>query len=91
MGSSAILVGVFPGVAQLVERLLWEQEAQGSRPCTWTRPEYVQYLGHLGFLFGGLIVRMTVCSLHKGGFKSPPWSTPPMQVSYNGQYISLPS
>lgn len=27
----------FPGVAQLAERLLWEQEAAGSRPVTRTK------------------------------------------------------
>lgn len=27
---------VNPGVAQLVERLLWEQDAAGSNPVTWT-------------------------------------------------------
>lgn len=26
----------FPGVAQLVERLLWEQDAAGSNPVTRT-------------------------------------------------------
>ena len=27
----------YRGVAQLVARLLWEQEAQGSSPCTPTK------------------------------------------------------
>ena len=27
---------IFPGVAQLVARLLWEQDAAGSSPVTWT-------------------------------------------------------
>ena len=27
----------YPGVAQLVARLLWEQDAAGSSPVTWTK------------------------------------------------------
>ena len=26
----------YPGVAQLVERVIWDHEAAGSRPVTWT-------------------------------------------------------
>ena len=35
MGHSTVL---YPGVAQLVARLLWEQDAAGSNPVTRTSP-----------------------------------------------------
>ena len=31
---------VYPGVAQLVARLLWEQDVAGSNPVTPTKNEY---------------------------------------------------
>lgn len=27
---------LYPGVAQLVERVVWDHEAAGSNPVTWT-------------------------------------------------------
>ena len=33
--------GVYRGVAQMVERLIWDQEAAGSSPVTPTRVEFV--------------------------------------------------
>ena len=38
---------VYPGVAQLVARLLWEQDAAGSNPVTRTN-----FLGKAAFLGG---------------------------------------
>lgn len=67
-------VPILPGVAQLVERLLWEQEARGSRPCTWTRG--VVTSPSFGFNSMGQIARMVSVSLHKGQGSSPPWSVP---------------
>ena len=47
MGHSTVL---YPGVAQLVARLLWEQDAAGSNPVTRTSPSV--HMGTRVFLFG---------------------------------------
>ena len=49
----------YPGVAQLVARLLWEQDAAGSNPVTRTT-----FLGKTAFLggFSALKVRFSECA-----------------------------
>ena len=40
---AAALKSIYPGVAQLVARLLWEQDAAGSNPVTRTTSEQALY------------------------------------------------
>ena len=53
-----IILSKYPGVAQLVARLLWEQDAAGSNPVTRTT-----FLGKTAFLggFSALKVQFLKC------------------------------
>ena len=41
---------IYPGVAQMVARLLWEQDAAGSNPVTRTKQEVTRLIGKSGRL-----------------------------------------
>ena len=44
---------IYPGVAQLVARLLWEQDAAGSSPVTWTKRPKSTSVGFGCFVYCG--------------------------------------
>ena len=50
------MTGLFPGVAQLVARLIWDQEAAGSNPVTRIKRKFRTLFGSGTFfiMFPGL-------------------------------------
>ena len=62
-----ISLTIYAGVAQLIERFLAKEEAQGLSPCTRT----IQSVHRkVGFLYGAVNLAQTLTFRHEKGFDS---------------------